>query len=126
VDIVQSAEIKVNDSDVPVLSEQQLCICDNVIPGFSLTSKRWCFFEIDRLEFFEYNMDAFQSLVLPSEQKSMIHSLVRIHADERLQFDDLIKGKGKGLIFLLHGSPGTGKTLTAGEHPPYLFLFMID
>jgi SpoVK/Ycf46/Vps4 family AAA+-type ATPase len=27
--------------------------------------------------------------------------------------DDLIAGKGNGLIMLLHGSPGTGKTLTA-------------
>ncbi|KAK4201840.1 hypothetical protein QBC40DRAFT_323006 [Triangularia verruculosa] len=28
-------------------------------------------------------------------------------------FDDFIAGKGKGLIFLLHGKPGLGKTLTA-------------
>jgi len=28
--------------------------------------------------------------------------------------DDLIAGKGNGLIMLLHGGPGTGKTLTAG------------
>ncbi|KAI8307240.1 hypothetical protein K4K59_011128 [Colletotrichum sp. SAR11_240] len=27
--------------------------------------------------------------------------------------DDIITGKGNGLIVLLHGSPGTGKTLTA-------------
>lgn len=26
---------------------------------------------------------------------------------------DLISGKGNGLILLLHGGPGTGKTLTA-------------
>lgn len=29
--------------------------------------------------------------------------------------DDLIAGKGNGLIMLLHGGPGTGKTLTAGN-----------
>src|SRR4051794_32179838 len=29
---------------------------------------------------------------------------------------DFVKGKGTGLNFLLHGSPGTGKTCTAGEH----------
>ena len=28
---------------------------------------------------------------------------------------DFIKGKGSGLIFLLHGRPGVGKTCTAGE-----------
>jgi hypothetical protein len=45
----------------------------------------------------------------------MIHSLVKIHSEKRLQFDDIIKGKGKGMVFLLHGEPGVGKTLTAGK-----------
>lgn len=27
---------------------------------------------------------------------------------------DIIAGKGNGLTMLLHGGPGTGKTLTAG------------
>ncbi|KAF6781543.1 AAA family ATPase [Colletotrichum sojae] len=35
---------------------------------------------------------------------------VQISAD---RMDDVIAGKGNGLIILLHGSPGTGKTLTA-------------
>lgn len=29
--------------------------------------------------------------------------------------EDIISGKGNGLIMLLHGGPGTGKTLTAGN-----------
>jgi ATP-dependent Lon protease len=28
---------------------------------------------------------------------------------------DFVKGKGNGLIFLLHGPPGVGKTCTAGK-----------
>jgi SpoVK/Ycf46/Vps4 family AAA+-type ATPase len=28
-------------------------------------------------------------------------------------FDDIVKGKGRGLILVLHGPPGVGKTLTA-------------
>lgn len=33
---------------------------------------------------------------------------------------DIIAGKGNGLIILLHGSPGTGKTLTAERcEPPF-------
>jgi len=28
---------------------------------------------------------------------------------------DFVKGKGSGLIFLLHGRPGVGKTCTAGK-----------
>lgn len=33
----------------------------------------------------------------------------------RQKRDDIIAGKGSGLIMLLHGGPGTGKTLTAGK-----------
>lgn len=28
---------------------------------------------------------------------------------------DFVNGKGHGLIFLLHGKPGVGKTVTAGK-----------
>lgn len=28
---------------------------------------------------------------------------------------DFVEGKGQGLVFLLHGKPGVGKTYTAGE-----------
>ena len=39
-------------------------------------------------------------------------STVDAHGNARL-FTDIITGKGGGCIFLLHGSPGVGKTLTA-------------
>jgi AAA+ superfamily predicted ATPase len=53
----------------------------------------------------------FDSLELGHRQKTLIHSLVKQHSST--DFDDVIKGKGKGLIGLLSGSPGCGKTLTA-------------
>jgi len=84
------------------------------MPGFSLVDKRWCFFEVALIKDIEYNVNAFKTLMLEKEQKQMILSLVRVHSDERLSFDDVIKGKGRGMIFLLHGVPGVGKTLTAG------------
>jgi signal recognition particle GTPase len=84
------------------------------MPGYSLVDKRWCFFEVDLIKDIEYNANAFKALMLEEEQKQMILSLVRVHADERISFDDVIKGKGRGMIFLLHGMPGVGKTLTAG------------
>ncbi|KAF7519891.1 hypothetical protein G7054_g12948 [Neopestalotiopsis clavispora] len=37
----------------------------------------------------------------------------RVSTYEGFDFDDLIEGKGKGLIVLLHGPPGVGKTFTA-------------
>lgn len=60
-------------------------------------------------------MSAFDSLVLSQQKKDLISSLVKEQSNKESHFDDIIKGKGKGLIFLLHGEPGTGKTLTAGN-----------
>ena len=61
----------------------------------------------------DWNDAAFDNLVLGPKQKKLILSLVRQHAKKETGFDDLIKGKGQGLIGLLAGTPGCGKTLTA-------------
>jgi hypothetical protein len=108
--------IKLDVDDEPIISDEEWCLFDSLVPGFSLSAKRWCFFQIDRMIEFEYNTRAFESLSLPLKQKTMLSLLVRSHTME-LQFDDLVKGKGRGLIFLLHGEPGVGKTLTAGKLP---------
>ncbi len=118
--IPQDSIIKTEPGEYPQLSNEELLICGHTVPGFSLINKRWCIFLIYSIEEFEYNTSAFKSLLLAPAQKTMIHSLIKIHKDERLHFDDLIKGKGKGMIFLLHGEPGVGKTLTAGECPSFI------
>jgi hypothetical protein len=110
----ESRMIRTETEDHLRLSDDDLLICHYAMPGFSLLEKKWCFFVVDKIKDIEYNSDAFESLLLPAEQKRMIHSLVKVHTDERVRFDDVIKGKGRGMIFLLHGAPGIGKTLTAG------------
>jgi len=47
-----------------------------------------------------------------AEDEEIDLSPVDAHGNSRL-FTDIITGKGGGCIFLLHGSPGVGKTLTA-------------
>src|SRR5437763_15929522 len=106
--------IRTEDKDHLHLEDEDYLICHHLIPGFALVDKKWCFFEVDLISEPEYSTDAFDSLMLDDQQKQMIYSLVNVHTDERLEFDDVIKGKGKGMIFLLHGVPGVGKTLTAG------------
>jgi len=96
------------------LEDDDYLICHYLIPGFALVDKKWCFFQVDLIKDVEYNSNAFETLMLESDQKQMILSLTKVHTDERLSFDDVIKGKGRGMIFLLHGAPGVGKTLTAG------------
>jgi len=62
----------------------------------------------------EYNENAFESLVLPENQKEIVRALVESHKwNAAKTIDDVVQGKGKGLVSVLHGPPGTGKTLTA-------------
>jgi hypothetical protein len=97
------------------LEDKDFLICSYTIPGFCFASKKWCIFNVALIEEITFNTSAFETLLLPMHQKRMIHSLVKVHTSAGLGFDDLIHGKGKGMVFLLHGVPGTGKTLTAGN-----------
>ncbi|ETS84506.1 hypothetical protein PFICI_02531 [Pestalotiopsis fici W106-1] len=62
---------------------------------------------------------AFDQLVLEKGYKKMILSLTAQHFRDKesavgaTKQVDIVKGKGKGLIILLHGAPGVGKTSTA-------------
>lgn len=52
-------------------------------------------------------------LVVPKETKEMIQAMVAAQSQKLSTAPDIIAGKGNGLLILLHGGPGTGKTLTA-------------
>jgi ATP-dependent 26S proteasome regulatory subunit len=53
-------------------------------------------------------------LVLEPSKKNLIQALVSVHIKKTKPVrSDFMDGKGDGLIILLHGGPGTGKTLTA-------------
>jgi SpoVK/Ycf46/Vps4 family AAA+-type ATPase len=53
-------------------------------------------------------------LVLQEEKKELIRALISVHIGKKNTIrTDFMEGKGEGLIILLHGGPGTGKTLTA-------------
>ncbi|KAH6687815.1 hypothetical protein F5X68DRAFT_275535 [Plectosphaerella plurivora] len=71
--------------------------------------------------------NGFDRLQLPENHKRMIQSATSAHmrrkhierlikktgSSERLLTQDFIQGKGMGLIIMLHGEPGIGKTATA-------------
>ena len=111
-----SEPLNIEDGGIRFFSDEEFMICKHEIAGFSLDRKCWCFFNVDLIENPDLNSTAFDHLCLPSDQKKMIHSLVDVHRNDGSGFDDIIKGKGKGMVFVLHGVPGVGKTLTAGKY----------
>ncbi len=71
-----------------------------------------------------------KGLVMDERRKETLKALAKAYVrrdkdDKTLSNDmwaaDFVKGKGSGLIFLLHGKPGVGKTCTAGR-PSFLFM----
>lgn len=82
--------------------------------GFNLTTKKWLDLNVDQIGPVVWNDKAFESLVLDKDRKTkeLITALVSKQISSS-KSTDVIAGKGNGLILLLHGGPGTGKTLTA-------------
>ena len=99
--------------EIDPLTDEQCMLANSMIRGFSFSEKRWVDFFVEKLTAVDWNPNCFEQLVLPSAQKDLVKALVATHIQQRLNFDDIAKGKGKGLILVLHGPPGVGKTLTA-------------
>jgi hypothetical protein len=98
-------------------SEEELLIASPVVLGFSFTEKDWFEFSLSGISDIVWNEGAFDSLVLPAAHKNIVKAQVsshKFHGTETI--DDIIQGKGKGLVFVLHGPPGVGKTLTVSFH----------
>lgn len=105
------------------LTENMMLLLPNRVYGFVLRSRRWHFLNIDNVRPLERHSDGFESLILPSGVARLVESLVKTHDPQNMpsfvnsEHDhhhvDLVRGKGKGLIILLHGAPGVGKTSTA-------------
>lgn len=95
------------------LTDYQHMLCTPLLRGYSIASKQWLAFYIDNVKEIQWNTQAFAGLVLPERQKKLVLALSKTQAAAKNTFDDIIHGKGKGMILLLSGPPGVGKTLTA-------------
>jgi hypothetical protein len=101
------AEGKVDDE---LLDEDRL-LTNATVRGFAFTHKRFLEFFVDNLTQIEWNAECFDQLVLDAAPKRTVQALVSMHArrskNEEAAFDDIVKGKGQGLVMVLHGPPGT-------------------
>jgi hypothetical protein len=89
-------------------------LCSPRLLGYILQEKMWAQFLVDGIE--EIDEDGSQTafndrLVLPEEsgldRKTVLMGLVKSHyaaySDNLYQLEDIVPGKGKGLIILLYG-----------------------
>ncbi|KAM3071693.1 hypothetical protein ACMFMG_009565 [Clarireedia jacksonii] len=90
--------------------------------GYATREKVWGQFSVDTTLDAPGRMPSkfHDNLQLDQKYKDMIEALVASHESnqenakkENREVKDVVQNKGKGLVLLLHGPPGVGKTLTA-------------
>ncbi|GKT41593.1 uncharacterized protein ColSpa_01774 [Colletotrichum spaethianum] len=95
------------------LSDEQLLLLPPRVLGYALTQKRWVQLRVEQvMTHGDANARNFDDkLILSDDNKFLIKNAVKSHGKKNIK--DFIHGKGKGLVILLWGVPGVGKTLTA-------------
>ncbi|KAJ5697694.1 ATPase AAA-type core [Penicillium malachiteum] len=93
-------------------TEADPLLCPAFEFGFSLSRKEWGRFLLDCMRETEWKEDVWKSLIIGDRQKLVLQSLVTSHTFPE-NARDQTRQKGQGLVILLHGTPGSGKTLTA-------------
>ncbi|KAJ8133033.1 hypothetical protein O1611_g591 [Lasiodiplodia mahajangana] len=122
------------------LGDDELRLLPGTVYAYILRSRRYCRCDISFIKEITPNLKAIDNLVLPAKHKNLLMSLVDRHSlgsrpvEQKTNADrpsiermesrsstghgvgdtlSIVKGKGRGLIILLHGVPGVGKTSTA-------------
>ncbi|KAK7999632.1 ATPase [Apiospora arundinis] len=117
-------------SDEAPVNDLYYLVLTKTVSGFILGERRWGHFNVRYLRDIKYDREAFKHLVLDEDIKLTIKALIGKFASDGQVTPwpkDFVKNKGQGRIFLLHGSPGVGKTATCESiaelaHRPLLSL----
>ncbi|EKV04687.1 AAA family ATPase, putative [Penicillium digitatum PHI26] len=91
------------------LDDLQRLVATPILYGYSLNDKGWCSFHVNHLKDIEWNEQAVGSLVLLREQqglKEVILAVAKAQSRKVDEFDDIVRGKGKGFIMQLSGPLG--------------------
>ncbi|KAJ4110292.1 hypothetical protein NW768_012052 [Fusarium equiseti] len=105
-------ELMAQDDPHGELGDEFLMCLPPTLNGFDMQKKEWVKLGVANIREVIWNDEAFDLLVMEPATKELVQAVVTNHVDENRN-TDLIHGKGNGLFILLHGGPGTGKTLTA-------------
>lgn len=112
------------------MTDDDRILANAAVRGYSMAAKRFLELNLDNITPITWNSKCFEELVLDSGTKKTVQALVSTHSQRNADdgFDDIVKGKGQGLVCVLHGPPGVGKTLTAECVAEYVKrpLFMVS
>jgi hypothetical protein len=104
---------QVQPKDIKTVPEEELILCSPTVFGYAFTEKAWIQMTVDGISPIVWDTEAYNKLVLPEDTKKLVKSLVQACRTDTKLIKDIISTKGSGVVFVLHGEPGTGKTLTA-------------
>ncbi|KAL4724762.1 hypothetical protein ACLX1H_008208 [Fusarium chlamydosporum] len=110
--IIRTIDPYETGQDDPSLSDDFVICLPTTIIAFNMHKKEWVVLDVNLLREVQWNNRAFTHLVISQVTKELIKAVVTNQLGSKANAD-LIHGKGNGLFMLLHGGPGTGKTLTA-------------
>ncbi|OPB44991.1 hypothetical protein A0O28_0091290 [Trichoderma guizhouense] len=113
------------NKDHPPEDEDDLLLLPGHVFAFVFRTRKWACLQLGRSPGGEQMLykriprpEPWKDLQLPDGHKNLVQSLIESHTSKstsrKLHFD-LVRSKGKGVIILLHGVPGVGKTSTAGD-----------
>ncbi|KAI0098082.1 P-loop containing nucleoside triphosphate hydrolase protein [Nemania sp. FL0031] len=99
--------------DFVPLTDLECILTVHRVKGFDLISKEWCEFNVDDIQDVEWDETPYNNLVLPEGERDLVMAFADHPRRSTRGFDDFVAHKGEGIIILLCGPAGVGKTLTA-------------
>ncbi|KUJ13891.1 uncharacterized protein LY89DRAFT_721075 [Mollisia scopiformis] len=104
-----------------IFNDEDYLLLPRRLFAYALRERRFVHVDVQFLKPIAEHLDGFQSLKVDPGHKKMIQSLVSFHFKKKdvekkgaeIGSQDFIRGKGRGVVILLHGVPGVGKTATA-------------